>query len=358
MRVAALAVAALVACSSPETSRPTASAPHASAAGTPSGAAAAGSTSATAGTSKDAIPPPDCRGEPLAPDRLLCDVKYLAGPAFDGRRSASDDEKRAAEFLASELSKMGLPPRTLPFKARGFDSRNVFAVVEPEPGKKKSNAPVILGAHMDHEGVKGGETYWGADDNASGCAVVLGIARTLVTRRADLGRSVAIFFFGAEEMGLYGSEEVAQRFPFADKPFAMINVDMVGRPLSDQVLLRPLSRAIGIEPERSIGVDVASKNTALERIVRAAGEAERHRAVLIDDLPEMIQPEVRNLSRGRGDNWSFERVGVPTIFFSSAESSDYHKPTDTWDTLTPELLAVRARVILRTVVDVSNLPKL
>lgn len=336
-------------CSSPEGSRASATAPQTSVAPAPPAAPSA-QASASAATERA------CDGPPLSAERLLCDVKILAGPTFRGRRSASDDEKRAAEHLAGELTKAGLAPRILPFKARGYDSRNVMAVIEPT--KVQSSKVLILGAHMDHEGEKEGKVYWGADDNASGCAVVLGIARELVSRRAELGMSVAVIFFGAEEIGLYGSQEIASRFPFAAPPFAMINVDMVGRPLADQMFLRPLSRAIGIDPENAVGVDVPSKRKSLEAVVRKAAESEKHRAVLIEDLPEPLRPEVERLTRGRGDNWPFEQAGVPTIFFSSAESTDYHQPTDTWETLSPELMAVRARVILRTVIAVSNLPKL
>ena len=67
----------------------------------------------------------------------------------------------------------------------------------------------------------------------------------------------------------------------------------------------------------------------------------------------MTEPSVAAMSRGRGDHYPFEKKGIPYVFFSSGESSDYHEPSDTADKLEPQILEERARVVLRFVIESS-----
>ncbi len=301
--------------------------------------------------------------DPLSAASLMAEIEILASPAMRGRGSATLDEQRAAIHLASELDRAGIEPLgDPPLRMQRFShgtrtSQNVLGIIRPSGDAAAAAAAVIvLGAHYDHLGVKGGETYFGADDNASGTAAVLGVARALIARRHELARPVVIAFFGAEEVGMLGSKAFVTGGPIPkDRVFAMINVDMVGRPLTDQPMLLPLLALTGIDASTSVGVDGLRGRPGFEQVVRNACSSEHHRAITIDDLPKPLQATIEGLSRGRGDNWSFEQAGIPSIFFSSSESSDYHQLTDTIATLSANLVETRARVVLRTVVGISRL---
>lgn len=324
-----------------------------------------------------ATPSPD---DPLTSSRLLADVAKLTDPAWRGRGSGTDDERAAAEWLAAELdaAKILVPPSMT--RVQEFDlpggrkSRNVLGWLpgssgsQPESPERQRNAPVVLGAHYDHLGVVGAETFYGAEDNASGTAVVLGIARELQRAPRRLRRPVLVAFFGAEEIGLRGSVRFVTTAPVATAPgpsalnerfFAMVNVDMIGRPLVDDPKLWFAAHLLGVlpdvEPELAVGALLPdAPPPALAPLVRRACDGVGLRAVFPDDLPESLRAFVTSLARGRSDHAPFERGGVPTVFFSSGESPDYHQPSDTADKLDGALMERRARCIAETVSELAR----
>jgi len=296
--------------------------------------------------------------DPLAPEALMRDVGHLAGPELRGRGSATADEERAALWLVQRTTEAGLGPlgdvRIQPFTAKWHGpSRNVLAVLDPKT--RLDDRVVVVGAHYDHDGIKDGQVYPGADDNASGTAAVLGVARALAKQPERIGRRIVFVFFGAEEKGLLGSYAfVRSNVLPPDRIVAMINSDMLGRPLQDQPAFRLAEKLVGIDAERSVGVAGTESWPWLAAIVKEACAAEGQRPIGVPDLPEIAQPAARRATTGRSDHYPFEQAGVPSMIFSSGESVDYHQPTDKPETLRPDLLATRARIILRTVVAVSN----
>lgn len=243
------------------------------------------------------------------------------------------------------------------FKYAFGTSANVLGLIAPETSTKKGF--VLVGAHYDHVGVRKNGTYFGAEDNASGTAVVLGLARALVKRKSELDRPVIIAFFGAEEHGLHGSQALVKDWPHGERPITMmVNVDMIGRSLVDQPLLwlgaRTLGILDGVDPDKAVGALLADGDPGLKARVVAACEPEGVRAITADDLPPNLRPKIEEMSRGRGDHYPFEKRGIPFVFFSSGESTDYHEPTDTADKLEPEVLESRARAILRFILAESR----
>jgi hypothetical protein len=175
-------------------------------------------------------------------------------------------------------------------------------------GKQPARGTVILGAHYDHLGLGGRfslapdrhEPHVGADDNASGTATVLEVARALSKRRADLNHDVVIAFFSAEESGLLGSAYYARaRAEELKKVVAMINLDMVGR-------------------LRGQRLDVLGSDSAVEwnGLVRAA----------CDDL--RLTCNLAGDGQGPSDQASFYAAGLPVLHFFTGAHGDYHKPTD------------------------------
>jgi hypothetical protein len=184
------------------------------------------------------------------------------------------------------------------------EERRAANVIGVLPGTDPAVAgeAVMIGAHYDHLGREGGDVYPGADDNASGTAVVLGLARSLAA--SPPARTLVFILFSGEEMGLLGSDHHV-RHPSAvpvERMVAMLNFDMVGRLEGRHVLVG--------------GVDTGSAFRAL--VEPAAKEAG-------------LDVDLRPAGTGPSDHTRFHGAGVPVLFFHSGSHADYHRPSDTAD---------------------------
>ncbi len=171
---------------------------------------------------------------------------------------------------------------------------------------------VIIGAHYDHLGRGNfdslapsqiGQIHPGADDNASGTAGVLELARLLAPERGKLKRSILFMDFAGEELGLLGSAEWVKEptRPLA-KAVAMINMDMIGRIKDDKVYIG----GVGTGSTFKAVLDQAQKEAPFKIEYSAGGYSS-------------------------SDHTSFVTKKIPVLFFFSGLHSDYHKPSDTWD---------------------------
>jgi hypothetical protein len=171
---------------------------------------------------------------------------------------------------------------------------------------------VVIGAHYDHLGRSGrfsmsqnstGEIHHGADDNASGTAAIIEMAKTAVEARKEFRRSIVFMTFAGEEHGLLGSSHYVNH-PSAplDKTIAMINLDMVGR-ASGRIMVDGLGNAPSIEQD----LKAAESSSSLSlRALRGGPGA------------------------GASDDATFLLRKIPSINFFSGFHSDYHRPSDTW----------------------------
>jgi len=185
--------------------------------------------------------------------------------------------------------------------------KNILAYL---PGK--TDEYVILGAHYDHLG-RGeahsmapsqiGQIHPGADDNASGTAGVLELARLFAPLKGQLQRGILFANFAGEELGLLGSAEWVKNptLPL-DKAVAMLNMDMIGRIKDDKVYIGGLGTGTTFQPI----LDQAESNTPFKYENSPGGYSS-------------------------SDHTSFATKRIPVLFFFSGLHSDYHKPSDTWD---------------------------
>ncbi len=196
------------------------------------------------------------------------------------------------------------------------------------PGAQSSEY-VIVGAHYDHLGLGGpyslapsltGTIHPGADDNASGAAGVLELARMMKDEPAPR-RGVVFLEFAGEELGLLGSSYYANHpeLPLKDA-VAMINMDMIGR-------IR----------DHKVYVGGAGTGTTFGAILKS----EEGKDGIVTDLTERA-------GYGSSDHTSFTAKQIPTLFFFSGLHADYHRPSDTWD----KINAVEAVHLLDYVGDV------
>ncbi|MGZ9190433.1 MAG: M28 family metallopeptidase, partial [Nitrospira sp.] len=202
---------------------------------------------------------------------------------------------------------------------------NVISIL-PGQDPAHQHEIILIGAHRDHFGRQGGLLFAGADDNASGTAVLLEVARVLAAPPTRLKRSIVLVSFSGEEQGLLGSKfYVTQPVVPLPSTVAMINVDHAG---------------VG-NGRLTIGV------TGLEKAV--VQEAEQT-AGLIDHIDLFgFFPE--------GDHVPFKEAGVPTVtIVSGGVHPHFHQPTDTVDTLNPDILSAAARYVLALAWQLADAP--
>ncbi len=179
-------------------------------------------------------------------------------------------------------------------------ARNVIGVL---PGMgRNADEYVVFGAHYDHVGVRRGQIHNGADDNASGTAGVIEIARALA-QTPYRNRSVICMTFSGEEMGLKGSQYYASE-PTVDigKITAMLNLDMIGR--------------LSGEGRNKLAIQGLGTGDNFHDLV------DRHTAAMgIEFTPD-------ESALGGSDHSSFYHAGVPSLFFFTGLHGDYHQPGD------------------------------
>jgi hypothetical protein len=219
-----------------------------------------------------------------------------------------DDSSQPASFALPENQTAALTVSIVTTRAT---VNNVLAYL---PGK--TGEYVIIGAHYDHLGRGNfdslapsqiGQIHPGADDNASGTAGVLELARLLAPKKGQLRRGILFMNFAGEELGLLGSAAwVKDPTRPLDQAVAMLNMDMIGR-IKDQKVY------IG-------GVGTGSTLKA------AVVEAQANSGFKIEYSPG---------GYSSSDHTSFVARKIPVLFFFSGLHSDYHKPSDTWEKIDP-----------------------
>jgi len=207
-----------------------------------------------------------------------------------------------------------------------LETGTLFNVISIIRGHTSSDEAVLIGAHRDHFGEQAGLLFAGADDNASGTAVLLEVARLLALAPVAPRRSVLFLSFSGEEQGLLGSRlYVSQPIVPLSKTIGMINVDHAG---------------IG-NGRLTVGVTGMEKSKA-ENIGQLAGLSDK--LDLFGYFPG-------------GDHVPFKEAGVPTItVVSGGVHTNFHQASDTVDTVNPEILQSVARYVLALLWQLANQP--
>jgi hypothetical protein len=216
--------------------------------------------------------------------------------------------------------------------------RNIVAVL-PGSDPARAGEAVVIGAHYDHVGVGGrlsvapdrtGEIHNGADDNASGTAAIIEMARSARQDRGRFPRTLVFVAFAGEERGLLGSAfYVANPAIPVARTVAMINLDMVGRAGGGVDIS-------GLEASPSIEADLRSAQAAAD-----AGLTIRRQGP----------------GAGRSDDSSFIARSIPAINFFTGFHSDYHRPGDDWEKVDTDGTARIARLALELAARLAARPE-
>jgi aminopeptidase N len=278
-------------------------------------------------------------------DRMLEYVTYLAGDEMEGRSLGSSGIDKAADFIAGEFGKAGLQPggdggsffqtweETIDGDGGTVALKNVIGVLE---GNKKSmeEESVVVCAHYDHLGLgwpdvhKGeeGMIHSGADDNASGVAVMLELAHVL-GENVKPDRTIIFIAFTAEESSLRGSRhyvETAKRYS-ADKIIGVLNLDTVGRLGGNRVL-----------------------------VINSSSAEEWKHIFMGSSYVTGVETEMAAQDLDAGDQVAFIEKGVPAVQLFSGAHEDYHRPGDTADKIDSAGLVKIAALVREAILYLSE----
>jgi hypothetical protein len=254
-------------------------------------------------------------------------ITFLADDKLEGRQTGSKGEQLAYEYLikqykllnlyavgdsGSYLQSFAFNPKADPHGSKSNENKNgekkighnVLAYLDNHAANT-----IVIGAHYDHLGYgeygsslnteKKPQIHNGADDNASGTAGVLELARILTSAQFR-GHNYLFAHFSGEELGLFGSKYMVEHLPTGIAPImCMINMDMIGR----------------LNTAKSIEVGGTGTSPIWDKLLDA-------------NPTNAFQIKKSKSGVGPSDHTSFYLKGIPVLFFFTGSHSDYHKPTD------------------------------
>ncbi|MGB1284433.1 MAG: M28 family peptidase [Polaribacter sp.] len=290
-----------------------------------------------------------CKSEKNQLNRIKEDVTFLASDDLEGRQTGTQGEKKAAKYITNRFKELGLQakgtkdylqpftfkPKTNPHDEVKFDvngdgtitGNNVLGFLD-----NKAENTIIIGAHYDHLGFGGeGSLYRdsikaihnGADDNASGIAVLLNLAAKLKDKNTN--NNYLFMAFSGEEMGLLGSNYFVKNPTIDTKKVSyMINMDMVGRMKKDSSLA-----VYGTGTSPIFKQTLKSHNNNFKLIQQESGV-------------------------GPSDHTSFYLADIPVLHFFTGQHEDYHKPGDDSEKLNYNGMELISDYIFNIISDLDN----
>lgn len=281
-------------------------------------------------------------------------VTFLAADNLHGRGTSTDDEKKAADYIAKEFKKYGLTPgnktsylHEFTFK-KNLNPHDTSTANIPERkgvnviGFLDNKAPltIVIGAHYDHLGLgqdhnsldanPDGKIHNGADDNASGTSGVLELANYFASNKITEKYNFLFMCFSGEELGLLGSKKWCENPTLSlDKINYMINMDMIGR-LNDSTK-KLIIYGVGTSP---VWVP------------------------MIDSLKSDLSIKKDSAGIGPSDQTSFYLKNIPVLHFFTGQHADYHKPSDDADKVNYKGEVKVLEYIVRIINTTNNYNKL
>jgi Zn-dependent M28 family amino/carboxypeptidase len=267
----------------------------------------------------------------LDTDRMLADLTWLADDAREGRRTGSEGAAASAAYLEAALSEAGVRPfgetYAHSFAIQGRDGdRSGTNVIGWIPGTLDRADTIVLTAHYDHLGVRRGEIYNGADDNASGSAGVVEMARLLAAE--PLRHRVVVALLDGEEIGLRGAQAFVSDPPVDLASIKLnVNLDMVGRNEAGELYAAGTHHYPQLLP-----------------LLKPIQERAEVTLIFGHDGGEIGREDWSNAS----DHAAFHSRGIPFVYFGVEDHPDYHAPGDDSEDIAPDFYGAAVRTILQS----------
>ena len=250
--------------------------------------------------------------------KLLTHIENLSSDAFEGRRTGTKGALKAQKYIINEFIKSGVKPLGKAFEQqfiftehrKSYTATNILGFIK---GKSKQKQCIVISAHYDHEGIKGGEIYNGADDNASGISALFAFAEHF--KKFQPEHSVILAAFDAEELGIRGSKYFVNNAVGSGKDIVMnINMDMISR-----------------SEKKELFVVGARNNETLKKVIL------RNKPIC-----QSIKISFGHDGHDTLDNWtyssdhvSFYKKDIPFLYFGVEDHEDYHEPTYYFEKIDP-----------------------
>lgn len=285
-------------------------------------------------------------------EELKKHIIYLASDELEGRLTGSKGETLAANYIEKVFKKLKLKPyqnksyiQNFSYKVRlnphdtldikNNTGKNVIAFLD-----NKADKTIVIGAHYDHLGRNEhnhstkpnskGEIHNGADDNSSGVAAVLEMARMLSTNKTVEKANYIFVCFSGEEDGLIGSKFMAKSIKdLYPNIITMINLDMIGRLNADKGL--------------SVG---------------GIGTSPEFKTIIEKNKPAGFNVTLDESGIGPSDHTSFYLKDIPVLFYFTGTHNDYHKPSDDEDKINYYGVRNITDYVFRTTQAIENLPQI
>lgn len=259
---------------------------------------------------------------------LLQNIKTLSSDAFEGRRTDTKGGAMARQFIINQFNSHDVLPlkktfeQTFSFNNRkkSYQGTNILGYIK---GTETSDRYIVISAHYDHEGIKNGLIYNGADDDASGIAALISFAEYFKNNPPK--HSVILAAFDAEELGLEGSKYFVNNSVIPLKSIMVnLNMDMISRSEKNELF------AVGARYNETL-TEVISNFKAPHSVTLRFG----HDGA--DNLENWTYSS---------DHSSFHNKEIPFLYFGVDDHEDYHTPNDDYENIQPEFYKESVKIIL------------
>ena len=276
-------------------------------------------------------------------DRLMEVVSTLADPKFEGRAAGSPGGLAARAWVLERFKSIGLQPvsgsyvfpftftrMTMKGRVEGAGANVVGQCLGTD-----TKAPVfVVSSHYDHLGVRDGQIYPGADDDASGVAVMLAVAE--FCQKTPFRRTLIFAAFDAEEAGLQGAKVFVASPPLPKERIALnVNLDMVSRNDKREIFIAGTHPW----PHLKAPLDAVAKRAPIT-------------VLFGHDKPVAIAGGVEDWTN-QSDHGPFNSAKIPFVYFGVEDHADYHKPTDTADKINRGFFVDVAETVIDAVLQLD-----
>lgn len=270
-------------------------------------------------------------------ESLLSHIQTLSSDEFEGRLAGSESGFKTQKYLIDAFSGIGLPVCASEYRQEfeirgrqeGLEGANILGLIR---GSSENTDIIILSAHFDHLGIRGGMIFNGADDNASGTAALIEIAAYFLEN--PLAHSLLIAAFDAEESGLQGAGAFLQNpCVEVDRISIIINMDMISRSQSSELYA---SGTFHYPP--------------LKKILTNMDAPENIHLLFGHDLPDTGSDDWTLAS----DHGPFFQRGIPYLYFGVEEHEGYHNPSDDFENITLPFYVNAVELLVDVIIEVDN----
>lgn len=268
---------------------------------------------------------------------LLHHIKTLSSDDFEGRRTGTPGAFKAEKYIIKEFISNNVQPLGEKYEQgfsftndrKNYNAVNILGLIK---GTLYPDNYIVISAHYDHEGIKNGHIYNGADDDASGVSALFSFAEFFKNNPPK--HSIILAAFDAEELGLQGSfYYVNHSIIPLNKIMINLNMDMISRSDKNELF------AVG-----------TVFNKTLENVI--SNEKYSTKINLLKGHDEGNWNENWTYS---SDHASFHKRGIPFLYFGVEDHKDYHQPTDDFENIQPEFYVEAVKIIMSVFRNIDNL---